>query len=754
MKSGQATVMQTSTCSGCKISLQHPVNVSIIRCYNCQAITNVSNFTLPCSFCGTLNSFSATAKGFCCFACKLTTKIPDTITEELVKIIVNSGYQRSRVIDASLFVPISQITNQQQYISQITQWINTHFDINSQKSPFSSQFLIDFAIQCQQQPELIVQLQNYITRAFSIPNINYMFLSIDLDIGVDLIQLRAFYAAILKLPVSIHQQINSCLLQCLTQFNITEVHQLRLLVICLENPLLVANYDMNFLAGLSHRIATLAPKFKILLSGWFGKYKIDGADIIFVIVSLFNRFLACRIVEITQKKVDIHQDTAVIATIHTLGVFHMANKENIIRYTEMYNDVLSDMIDVDKEYQNWISREASFNFLSYPWILTLAVKNNVLKRGAMIQMEKELHKVVVDLYYRHVSNSPFLDLLVRREYLVNDTLSHLQKKKGELKKQLRVKFHGEEGIDAGGIKKEFFQLILQEIFDPKYGMFSYDKSERIFWFNNASLENEDEFELVGRIIGLAIYNGVILDLHFPLVIYKKLLNQKVTIEDLSDFKPSVVKGLHELLEFEGDVELTFCLNFTAINEIFGEQIVCELKPNGANIFVNNENRQDYVNLYIQFLLIDSVSKQFNAFKRGFDSVCGGDEMRLLRAEELEQLVCGSADNVDLVSVREATILQGFTNNSPVINYFWQVLQEMDINTIRKFLIFSTGSDRIPSPGVGALTLILTKTSQDCSRLPEAHTCFNQIVMPEYKSLQQTREKLLKAIHLTEGFSLK
>lgn len=41
-----------------------------------------------------------------------------------------------------------------------------------------------------------------------------------------------------------------------------------------------------------------------------------------------------------------------------------------------------------------------------------------------------------------------------------------------LKKQLVVEFEGEQGVDEGGVSKEFFQLVVEEIFNLDYGMFT------------------------------------------------------------------------------------------------------------------------------------------------------------------------------------------------------------------------------------------------------------------------------------------
>lgn len=136
-----------------------------------------------------------------------------------------------------------------------------------------------------------------------------------------------------------------------------------------------------------------------------------------------------------------------------------------------------------------------------------------------------------------VMTSPFLELRVRREHLIEDSLSQLSTAdRTELVKEMKVQFVGEEGIDEGGVSKEWFQLIVKEIFDPKYGMFIHDELNRLQWFNSAS-RDFPEFELIGILLGLAIYNGVILDLHLPVVVYKKLLGHKLTLEDVNQINP-------------------------------------------------------------------------------------------------------------------------------------------------------------------------------------------------------------------------
>lgn len=103
-------------------------------------------------------------------------------------------------------------------------------------------------------------------------------------------------------------------------------------------------------------------------------------------------------------------------------------------------------------------------------------------------------------------------------------------------------------------------LQVEEIFNVDFGMFVYNEETRDFWFSHQALEVED-FRLVGIVLGLAIYNSVILDVHFPLVVYKKLKGIEPSLDDLKKAFPQLGKGLQQLLDFEGDVENTFMRTF-------------------------------------------------------------------------------------------------------------------------------------------------------------------------------------------------
>ena len=158
----------------------------------------------------------------------------------------------------------------------------------------------------------------------------------------------------------------------------------------------------------------------------------------------------------------------------------------------------------------------------------------------MVQMRHELQDAFFRAMFSGIT-SPYLVLEIRREFIIRDALYQLENKsQQDLKKQLRVQFVGEEGVEEGGVQKEFFQLFVREMFDPKYGMFKFNEKSKYCWFTSNSLDDKtvfDEYRLIGRVLGLAIYNSVILDVHFPMALYKKLSGQTVNINDLEQYDP-------------------------------------------------------------------------------------------------------------------------------------------------------------------------------------------------------------------------
>ncbi|KAM9479061.1 ubiquitin-protein ligase E3A-like isoform 3-T7 [Salvelinus alpinus] len=443
-----------------------------------------------------------------------------------------------------------------------------------------------------------------------------------------------------------------------------------------------------------------------------------------------------------------------------LGVRTLDCRRPLIPFEEFVNEPLNDVLEMDKDFTFFkVDSESKFSFQSCPFILNACTKSLGLYYDNRISMYSERRITALYSLVQGQQLNPYLRLKVRRDHIIDDALVRLEmismENPADLRKQLFVEFEGEQGVDEGGVSKEFFQLVLEEMFNPDIGMFTYDESTKLFWYNPSSLENEAQFTLIGIVLGLAIYNNCILDVHFPMVVYRKLMGKKGTYLDLADSHPVLYQSLKELLDYEGDVEEDMMITFQiSQTDLFGDPITYDLKENGDKIPVNADNRKEFVSLYGDYILNKSVERQFKAFRRGFQMVTNESPLNcLFRPEEVELLICGSR-NLDFQALEETTEYDGgYSKDCRIIKDFWETVHSFGEEDKRLFLQFTTGTDRAPVGGLGKLKMIIAKNGPDTDRLPTSHTCFNALLLPEYDSKEKLKERLLKAITYAKGFGM-
>lgn len=471
---------------------------------------------------------------------------------------------------------------------------------------------------------------------------------------------------------------------------------------------------------------------------------------------------------------------SLLVCLNVLAAFYDANDRVFtLPFSLFYIPSISANLNIKDEYLRWSSsNQPSFDanadrsLIDFPFLLQPERKAMILRIDNSIRMRHELQ----DAFFRALfagAQSPHLTLRVRRDNLIMDSLVQLQSKAPyDLKKQLKVTFADEEAVDEGGVQKEFFQLAMRDLFDLKYGMFcSYPSSSSSS--NNSDVSNVhyfswfpfvieteqellQEYELVGKLFGIAIYNSIILDVSFPQCIYRKLLGQSVGLEDLKEFDPIMYRSLIQVMNCTEEEFDSFSIdNFTCLLEsIDGYKHLVELKYQGSKIPVSWSDRQEWIALYVDVLLNKSVANQFNAFKRGFDAACSNSSLyTLFRAEEVEELVCGSRQ-LDFEQLEQAAYYEnGYHAEHDFIQWFWAIIHEFNDEEKRKFLSFTTGSDRAPVGGLGKLHFIISRNGSDSDRLPTAHTCFNVLLLSEYSSKDKLKEMLRIAIENCEGFGL-
>ncbi|XP_053315774.1 E3 ubiquitin-protein ligase TRIP12 isoform X2 [Spea bombifrons] len=286
-----------------------------------------------------------------------------------------------------------------------------------------------------------------------------------------------------------------------------------------------------------------------------------------------------------------------------------------------------------------------------------------------------------------------------------------------------------------------------------------------------------KFRFLGKLMAKAIMDFRLVDIPLGLPFYKWMLRQEASLasHDLVNIDPVVAKSVYHLEDIvrqkkmlEHDKALTkeslqFALESLNMNGCSIEDLGLdftlpgfpniELKKGGKDVPVTIHNLEEYVRLVIYWALIEGVSRQFDSFRDGFESVFPLNHLQYFYPEELDQLLCGSkADPWDVKTLMECCRPDhGYTHDSRAVKFLFEILSSFDSEQQRLFLQFVTGSPRLPVGGFRSLNPPLTivrKTFESTENpdefLPSVMTCVNYLKLPDYSSIDIMREKLLIA----------
>ncbi|VDI57331.1 E3 ubiquitin-protein ligase HUWE1 [Mytilus galloprovincialis] len=353
---------------------------------------------------------------------------------------------------------------------------------------------------------------------------------------------------------------------------------------------------------------------------------------------------------------------------------------------------------------------------------------------------------------------------IRRENVFEDSFRELFRRKAdEWKHRFYIVFEGEEGQDAGGLLREWYIIIAREIFNPNYALFATSPGDRVtYTINPSSHCNSNHlsyFKFVGRIIAKAIYDNKLLDCYFTRSFYKHILGQHVKYTDMESEDYSFYKGLVFLIQ--NDVQdLGYELTFNTEIREFGVTETRDLKPNGRNIPVNEDNKKEYVKLVCQMRMTGAIRKQLGAFMEGFYDIIPKRLISIFTEQELELLISG-LPTIDIDDLKAHSEYHKYQPTSLQVQWFWRALRSFDQADRAQFLQFVTGTSKVPLQGFGFLEGMngyqkfqIHRDDRSTDRLPVAHTCFNQLDLPAYETYDKLRKMLLLAINeCSEGFGL-
>lgn len=321
---------------------------------------------------------------------------------------------------------------------------------------------------------------------------------------------------------------------------------------------------------------------------------------------------------------------------------------------------------------------------------------------------------------------------VRRGHIFEDSFAEITRQSAtDLKKRLMIKFDGEDGLDYGGLSREFFFLLSHEMFNPFYCLFEYSAHDnytlQINPHSGINPEHLNYFKFIGRVVGLAIFHRRFLDAFFIGALYKMVLGKAVALADMEGVDADFHRSLQWMLDNDisgGILEQTFSTE----DERFGVLTTEDLIPDGRNIDVTNENKKEYVDLMVKWRIEKRIAEQFQAFKEGFHELIPQDLINVFDERELELLIGGIAE-IDVDDWKKHTDYRGYTESDEVIQNFWQVVRSWDGEQKSRLLQFTTGTSRIPVNGFkdlqgsdGPRRFTIEKTGE-LTNLPKAHTWY-------------------------------
>jgi len=360
---------------------------------------------------------------------------------------------------------------------------------------------------------------------------------------------------------------------------------------------------------------------------------------------------------------------------------------------------------------------------------------------------------------------------IQRSRVVEDGYLGLNALGKDLKRTIQISFVSQEGlleagIDGGGLFKEFVNTLSGQAFNPHYGLFRSTPDKLLFPNPNAetahpwqgTMDHLKLLEFLGRIVGKAIYDGILVELRLAPFFLRKMLGKETYFDDLKSLDPDLYKNLMFVKNYKDDFE-DLALNFVVVEDHFGEARTTDLIPNGSQVAVTADNVLRYKNLVSDYWLNRRIQQQSQAFMRGLSDLMDQEWLRMFSPEELQMIISGSVQPVDIQDLRRHCVYGGYTPDHESVQLFWRVVEKFTPKQREELLLFVTSCSRPPLLGFKELfpAFCIQKTAHPAeeanSRLPTASTCMNLLKLPAYTSEDDCRERILYAISAGAGFEL-
>uniref|UniRef100_W5MSE8 Probable E3 ubiquitin-protein ligase HERC6 n=1 Tax=Lepisosteus oculatus TaxID=7918 RepID=W5MSE8_LEPOC len=506
----------------------------------------------------------------------------------------------------------------------------------------------------------------------------------------------------------------------------------------------------DLILPLSSAMANLNDTSIKILRNWWSTLQATHLN---KILQMFKYALSCML----KSAMRTHEDHQLLKKVlHNMKQLFKANKGAKFRLpvSAFYIDEVVPFVPVVVDMVNWrfyakldMDDICPVIFCRFPFALTL------LAKVQMLHVDTRLKTVVTEVIQRAplLPPLPVFRLQVRRTQLTADAFRKLHMAEdATFREQLMVEFQEKQCQDQRGIQREFFCRVISEIIEPESGMFWYNESSTVIWFPTKASVEKKKYYLFGILCGLAVYNYNTVHLPFPLALFKKLVDVKPTLEDLKELEPRVGESLQDLLDYSGDdIEERLALSFS----VCWDNKDVDLIPDGKSKPVNKSNRKEFVSAYVDYVFNKAVNGLFDEFRRGFCKVCDAELLSFFQPQELMEAMTGTTDYDWNKFKRNALYKGSYHADHPTVIIFWKVFLDLTLDQKKDFLMFLTGSDRIPVLGIEYVKVtIVPLPSSTEDHYPEANVCFLHLLLPDYTTEKRLRERLLQAFSHSRGSS--
>ncbi|KAG0665119.1 hypothetical protein C6P45_000476 [Maudiozyma exigua] len=353
---------------------------------------------------------------------------------------------------------------------------------------------------------------------------------------------------------------------------------------------------------------------------------------------------------------------------------------------------------------------------------------------------------------------------ISRDNILGDAMSAYDNKGEAFKSGLQVQFINEfgpeEGIDGGGVTKEFLTSVANEGFkDSKYDLFMANEQYQLYPKPTRDPQKLEQLSFLGKIVGKCLYEHILIDIDFAPFFLKKLLNYsnsfKSTFDDLATLDSTLYSSLTKLARVT-DPETVESMDLRLeITDPDDPNKTIELVSGGSSIKVLPRTLLKYIFLIAKYKLDSSLYSAVTAFHNGLSIMIPPIWLEMFNPEELEMLISGGKKDINIEELKQNTEYGGYEPTDKTITFFWEILKEMTSEERCDLLKFVTSVPKAPLQGFKTLDpkFGIRNAGNDITRLPTASTCVNLLKLPDYRDKETLREKLLYSIHSGARFDL-